>query len=62
MDVVVGLPECDAFDAVWVVANRLSKMRHFIPFHTTIDAVGLGKLFVQEVVCVQGLPKTVVQD
>jgi transposase InsO family protein len=62
MDFVVGLPECEAFDALWVVVDRLSKMRHLIPCHTTIDVVGLVKLFLREVVRLQGLPKTIVSD
>ena len=39
---VVGLPECEGFDAILVVVDWLSKMRHFIPCHTTIDALGVG--------------------
>jgi len=62
MHFVVGLPECEGFDAVWVVVDRLSKMRHFIPCHTTIDALGLAKWFLNKVVCLHGLPLTIVSD
>jgi hypothetical protein len=62
MDLVVGLPECEGFEAVWVVVDRLSKMRHCIPFHTTTDAIGLARLFLQEVVCLHDLPKTILSD
>jgi transposase InsO family protein len=62
MDFVVGLPVCEGFDAVWVVVDRLSKMRDFIPRHTTIDAVGQAELFLREVVRLHGLPRTVVPD
>jgi hypothetical protein len=62
MDFVVGLPECEGFDAVWVLVDRLLKMHHFIPCHTTMDAIGLAKLFLREVVCLYGLPRAIVSD
>jgi transposase InsO family protein len=62
MDFMVGLPEFDGIVTVWVVVDTLSKMRHFIPCHTTIDVVGLAKLFLREVVRLHSLPKTIVSD
>jgi transposase InsO family protein len=62
MDFVVGLPECEWFDAVWVVVARLSKMLRFIPCHTKIDGVGLARPFLREVVRLHGVPKTIVSD
>jgi hypothetical protein len=31
MDFVVGLPECQGFNAIWNVVDRLTKQRHFVP-------------------------------
>jgi len=62
MDCVVELPECDGFDAIRVEVDRLSKMRHYIPCHTTIDALGSAELFLREVVRLHGLPLTIISD
>jgi len=62
MDFVVGLQECEGFDAIWVVVDSLSKMRHFIRCHTTIDALGLAELFLLEVVHLHRLPLTMLCD
>jgi len=59
MDFVVGLRECEGIDAIWVVVDRLSKMRHFIACHTTIDALGFAELFLREAVRLHGLPLTI---
>jgi hypothetical protein len=62
MDFVTGLPECEGYDAICVVVDRLLNMRHFIPCRTTIDARGLAEMFLREVVRLHGLPKTIVSD
>jgi len=62
MAFVVGLPKWERFDAIWVVVDRLSKMRHFIPCHTTSDAIEMAKLFLREIICLDGLPATIVSD
>jgi len=62
MDFVVGLPNCEGFNVVGVVVDRLSKMRYFVPCYTTTDAIGLAKLFLREIVRRHGLPKTIVSD
>jgi len=62
MDFVVGLLDCEGFDAIWVVVDWLSKMGHFIPCHTTINAVGLARYFLQQVVCLHDLTATIALD
>jgi hypothetical protein len=62
MDFVVELPECEGFEEVWVVVDRLSKMRHCIPCHRTIEPVCLAKSFLREVVRLHGLPTTIISD
>jgi len=62
MDFVAQLPECEGFDAFGVVVDTLSKMRHFIRFHTTINAIEMVKLVLREIVRLNGLPATIVSD
>jgi len=62
MDFVTGLPECGGYDAIWVVVDRLSKMRHFVPCQTTIDARGLAEMFLKEVIRLHGVPRTIISD
>jgi hypothetical protein len=62
MDFVTGLPECEGYDAIWVVVDLLSKMRHFVPCQKTVDAQGLVEMFLKEVVRLHELPKTIISD
>ena len=62
MDFVVGLPKSKGFDAIWVVVDRLSKQRHFVPSMTTIDGQGLATLFINNIFSLHGLPDSIVSD
>lgn len=62
MDFVTGLPESSGFDAICVVVDRLSKAFHEIACHSTIDAEGLAKLYLQNVWRLHGSPDTIVSD
>lgn len=46
MDFVVGFPQSNGHDAIWVVVDRLTKQFHFPPCNTDIDAEGLADLFL----------------
>jgi hypothetical protein len=60
MDVVTRLPSSNGFDAIWVVIDCLIKLRHFAPYSTEIDTKGLPELFLLNILCLHGLPDTIV--
>jgi predicted aspartyl protease len=63
MDFIVQLPKTKAgHDAIYVIVDKLSKMAHFIPTHTTATAPDTAKLFLHHVVKLHGVPKSIVSD
>jgi hypothetical protein len=62
MDVIVGLPETEGFNAIWVVVDCVMKMRLFLPCTDKVDGMKLGEMYIKEAFRLHGLPKTIVSD
>ena len=63
MDLFGGLPRAvELHDAVWVVVDRYTKSAHFLPVRTTYNVDQYAELYVREIVCLHGVPKSIVSD
>jgi hypothetical protein len=63
MDFIVGLPNTPRHhDSIWVIVDRLTKVAYFLPVHTTDKAQKYAELYIDRIVCLHGLPRTIVSD
>ena len=62
MDLIVHLPQSQTFNAIFVVVDRFSKIAHFIPIQTQIDAPELARLFLDNIVRLHGFPRSIISD
>jgi hypothetical protein len=63
MDFIVGLPNTSRHhDSIWVIVDRLVKVAHFLRVQTTDKAHNYAELYIDRIVCLHGLPQTIVFD
>jgi hypothetical protein len=63
MDFIVGLPlTTHKFDSIWVIVDRLINSAHFIPAKTNYNAQKYAEIYVDHVLCLHGVPKTIIFD
>jgi hypothetical protein len=63
MDFIVGLPlMARKFDSIWVIVDQRSKSAHFIPIHTHYDARRYMEIYIAHVLCLHGVPKTIISN
>jgi hypothetical protein len=63
MDFIVGLTRTSTgYDSIWVIVDRLTKVAHFIPVNITYSGTMLAELYMARIVCLHGVPKTIVSD
>ena len=63
MDFIVGLPRTQkGYDSIWVVVDRLTKSAHFIPVNTCYPTKRYAQLYIERILCLHGIPKTIISD
>jgi IS30 family transposase len=59
----VGLPNTSRHhDSIWVIVDRLTKTAHFLPVHTTHRTEKYAEIYIDQIVRVHGILRTIVFD
>jgi hypothetical protein len=62
MNLIGPFPEVDDYNYLWVVRCRMLSMLHLIPVNTRMTASQLSVIYMREVVCLHGLPSSIISD
>ena len=63
MDFIVGLPNTSkGYDSIWVIVDRFTKVAHFLPVKTSYTARQNAQLYLDRIVSLHGIPKTIISD
>jgi transposase InsO family protein len=55
-------PDCRKKDSIWVIVDRLTKTAHFIVVHTTYSVQQYEELYMDQIVRLHGVSKTIISD
>jgi transposase InsO family protein len=62
MDFIEGFSRVNGKSVILTVVDRFSKYAHFVPLGHPYTATSVAKVFFEEIVCLHGLPKSIVSD
>ena len=64
MDFITKLPTTTqgGYDSMFVVVERTTKLAHFFPKKKINNAFHVAKLFMKEIFCLHGMPKSIISD
>ena len=62
MDFIMELPECEGYNGVLVVVDKLTKYVTFVPIDSTIDAEGTAEIIFKHIIAHYGLPRQIITD
>ena len=62
MDFIEGLPKSKGYSAILVVVDRLTKYAHFEAIEHPYTTASIAKVFIQEVVHLHGIPRSIISD
>jgi transposase InsO family protein len=62
MDFITHLPPSQDYDAILVIVDRLTKMRHLIPCKATCNSAETARLYLHYAWKLHGLPSTIISD
>ena len=63
IDLIIDFPRSRRqYDSIWVIVDRMTKSAHFLPVKTTYSTEDYAKLYLQEVVRLNGVPVSFISD
>jgi IS30 family transposase len=62
MDFIIDLPSSKAFDSIFVVVDRLTKIAYFMPYNKTVTSEETARLFMDNIYKYHDLSDDIISD